>query len=467
MVMNSKQPTACGAEAPPEAEDVGRNLAIPAIGKAPWGTHFCQFFGTKQDLLDILVPYFQAGLESNEVCLWATAEPLGADEAAEALSRRVVDFERRVAQGQISIMWYEAWYGNSHPIDAERYLKPILPSIRNAMAQGYAGTRTSGNVSWVEGGDWNPFMAYEAALNPVLSNQQTLVVCTYPLAMCDSLKMIDVLMRHRFALIKHGDWTLIEPSEQKMATAAVERMNQALTARTAELRAALADLRGFGRWVTHDLRAPLRSVRGFSDLLAETVVSKMDDDERHLFERIRASTDRMDTLITDILAYSTAQQNALHPESLNLETLTQEVWETLAGTLYDHRVKLRISRMPRTYGDRVTLTQVLANLLGNSIKFTAKTPDPHVEVGARTVDGECVYYVHDNGEGFDPTQADKIFGAFERLHGRGEYEGTGLGLTVVKQIITRHGGRVWAEGAPGAGATFNFTLPTPNSDTPM
>jgi signal transduction histidine kinase len=121
--------------------------------------------------------------------------------------------------------------------------------------------------------------------------------------------------------------------------------------------------------------------------------------------------------------------------------------------------------LPPAYGDPVMAKQVLVNLLGNAVKFTAKNPDPHVEIGALTMNEECVYYVRDNGIGFDPAHADRLFDPFERLHYEPEYRGSGLGLTTVKQIITRHGGRVWADGTPGGGATFYFTLPEPGRCT--
>jgi signal transduction histidine kinase len=460
--MNDKQPTSpadvgmCG-----EDGAVGRDMAIPALGKAPWGTHFCQFFGTRQDLLDTLVPYFRAGLMSDEMCVWVTSDPLGVDEAAEALSRTVSDLEWRVAQGQILIRPFETWYGDPQDIDPDRYLKLWTTSITKALTQGYAGLRASGNLSWLEARRWKPFMAYESSLGQKLATRQAVVLCTYPLDMCDSSKMIDVLMRHQFALIKHGDWTLIEPSEQKKATAAVERMNQALAERTAQLQTALAELRGFTRWATDDLRAPLRSITSFGTWLAESCESKLDDDERHMLARVRANADRMGVLIADIQAYSTAQQKPLHCQPLDLRVLARNAWATLAGAVDGRRIDLRIRPLPRAYGDRKLLAQALTNLLGNAAKFTAGSPDPNVEVGALTLNGECVYYVRDNGIGFDPAYADKVFDPFERLHGKADFAGSGLGLTTVRLIIARHGGRVWAEATPGVGATFCFALPEP------
>lgn len=471
VVMKSKMASASGAsargatEAFPETKDIGRDVGIPAIGRAPWGTHFCQFYDTKQDLLDILVPFIRAGLDNNELCVWVTSAPLGADEAAEALSQQMPDFERKAALGQISIFPYDAWYKDPEIRDPQQYIEPLVASIADALARGYSGQRGTGNASWVDIRNWTPFMAYEAAFGRRFADQRTIGLCTYPLDMCDSSRMIDVLMRHKYALIKQDGWNLIEPSQQKRATAAVERMNIALAERTAELQAALADLRGFSRWVAHDLRAPLRSVRGFSDLLAESITPKMNDEERHLFECVQAGADRMDTLITDILAFTTAQQNAPRLQVLDLQALTRETWEMLTGSLGVRAMRLQIQPMPQAHGDPAMIRQVLGNLLANTIKFTSKTPAPYVEVGSQTVNGQCVYYVRDNGVGFDATHAERIFGTFERLHGKAEFEGTGLGLAIVKQIVTRHGGQVWAEGNPGTGATFHFTLPAPIPDT--
>jgi signal transduction histidine kinase len=462
--MSSGQPTSpAGVNVYRESEDVGRDLAIPAIGQAPWGTHFCQFYDTKQDLLDTLVPYFRAGLEGNEKCLWVTSDPVGVDEAAEALSREIEDFERRVDLGQMTILSYTDWYRDRERIDPERYIEPIVPGIREALTQGYGGLRVSGSASWLPARQWEPFMVYESALGQRFVDWRLISLCAYPLVMCDSFKMIDVLMRHRFALIKHEDWTLIEPSEQKQATAAVERMNRALTERTTQLQAALAELRGFHRWATDDLRVPLRHIRSFSDRLT---VGSLDEDERRLAERIQASADRMGVLIADIQAYSAAQQSPLYLRPLDLEALTCNVWMTLVGVVEGHQVGLEIRPLPRAYGDRAMLTRVLAGLLSNAIKFTGKRREAHVEVGALTMDGECVYYVRDNGIGFAPVYVEKVFEPFERLHGRGEFEGSGLGLATAKQIITRHGGRVWAESVPRVGATFYFTLPEPGHVVP-
>lgn len=437
-------------------------MAIPAIGEAPWGTHFCQFHDTKQDLLDILVPFFRAGLHSNEQCVWVTCEPLGVDEAAEALSREVGDLERRVANGQISIWPHPVYSGEPEGFDAQAYLDSWLPMVADARAKGFDGLRISADSSPEDAVRmWKPFMEYESVIGPRLASESVVALCTYPLEMCDLPRMLDVLTRHKFALIKHGDWTLIEPSEQKKATAAVERMNVALAERTAELQSALADLRGFSRWLTHDLRAPLKSITSFGDVLAEEWQDKLDERGRGVLERIRAGAARMDQLITATLAYSQVQNATLDLRPLDLKAIATQVWSTLPSVGNGRQAALRVGALPTAYGDRDLVTQMLTALLSNASRFSAQRPDPLVEVGANIRDGQPVYYVRDNGIGLHAADSEIIFGAFTRLHTVGETEGTGLGLAVVKQIIARHGGHVWAEGEPGVGATFYFTLPAP------
>jgi signal transduction histidine kinase len=455
-------------------ETVGHDLAIPALGLAPWGTHFCQFFNTEQDLLDILIPYVRRGLENNEACICIASAPLDVDDVAEALGRALDDFERRVAEGQLTITSGSQWYSRARADQQRMSSRGGLPfpkalarsQLADVLSHGsrYAGVRCIGNMSWVDDPGWDEFMLYEDSVTEVVSGQHILGLCNYSLNRCDASQLLDVMSLHQFALIKRGDWTLIEPSERKRATAAVEQMNHALAERTEQLEAALADLRGFSQWVTHDLRVPLRHITSFGELLAESWEGRLDNDGRELLHHIRRSAAQMDRLIVDILAYSTAQRSSLQAAPLDLERLVREVWQELTETIGTRRLELRLGPLPQTHGDRAMITQVLANLLGNAVKFTSKKPVGYIEVGGDVTDrGECVYYVRDNGAGFDMAHANKVFGAFERLHSRAEFEGTGLGLAIVKDVITRHGGRVWADSTPGAGATFYFTLPTTDS----
>ena len=444
---------------------VGRSTAIPAIGTAPWGTHFCQFFSGRQDLIDVLVPFIRSGLEGNERCIWRTCPPLDTADAIESLAREI-DAERAIATGQLTISSSVGWYGYTGPIKRDEVLCNVIPRVSDALAQGYDGVRIAGDMSWLEDRAWDAYMDYEDGLNQVMPGHRVLGVCTYSLQRCDALSMLDVVSRHQFALVKRGEWTLIEPSERKRATAAVEQMNRALAQRTEELQAALTDLRGFSRWLTHDLRAPLRAVRSFSEILAEDWDSQPTADGRHALSRIQTAADLMDHLITDILGYSTAQQQDLHRRPVDVEALVRDIWPMLTAPLVGRRVELTLQPLPPAYADPVLLRQVLTNLIGNAVKFTRVNANGHIELGVTDVNREVAYYVRDDGAGFDPRHADRVFAAFERLHSRAEFEGTGLGLTIVKEIISRHGGRVWATGAPGKGATFTFTLPDPDHPQP-
>lgn len=431
---------------------------------APWGTHFCQFYGSRQDVLDLSLPYLRAGLEGGEQCIWRTHE-LSVEEALQALDREFGDVEKWLASRRLIVISSAGWYG---PVlaDPEQALAGLEPRLAAARARGHAGIRSLGNVPSLSERAWDVLMGYEADLNRVMLGRRIVGMCTYSLDRCDASQLLQVLVRHQFALIKHEEWTLIEPSEQKRATAAVEQMNRALAERTAELQGALAELRGFSRWVTHDLRAPVRSVRSFGDLLAETALDRLDEDERDALDRIRSGMDRMDALITDILAYSTSQQDALRPQRVDLAELARQTWDTVTGGGRAGHARLEIRPIPEpVLADRAMLAQVLANLFDNAVKFTRASADPRVELGAVTSAGECAYYVRDNGIGFDDVEADRIFGAFERLHGRAAFEGSGLGLTIARQIIARHGGRIWARSAPGEGATFFFTLHPPEGVT--
>lgn len=222
---------------------VGRPLGIPAVSEAPWGTHFCQFYRTKQDLLDILVPYFAHGLENNEFCMWVTSEPLTTDEAIASMRASVPGFDDAVDRGQIEFWSYRDWYLPDGSFDGDRVLAAWVDELTAAQAKGYDGMRLTGNTFWLERAKWHDFTEYEAAVNRVIGQYHMIALCTYSLETCNASEIIDVVVHHQFALIKRDNqWTLIEPSEHKLATEAVEQMNSALSQRTAELQDALTRL---------------------------------------------------------------------------------------------------------------------------------------------------------------------------------------------------------------------------------
>ena len=227
--------------------------------------------------------------------------------------------------------------------------------------------------------------------------------------------------------------------------------------RTAELTAVNRELESFSYSVSHDLRAPLRAIVGFVQILEEDHAASLDPEARRALERVKANATRMGQLIDDLLTFARIGRTPLTRQRVDLNHLARTVADEAIAAA-DHPVELVVEPLPPCEGEPVLLKQVLANLISNAVKFTARTERATVTIGA-TTDGETTYFVRDNGAGFDERFAEKLFGVFQRLHRTVEFEGTGVGLAIVQRIINRHGGRVWAEGKLNEGATFYFTLP--------
>jgi signal transduction histidine kinase len=237
------------------------------------------------------------------------------------------------------------------------------------------------------------------------------------------------------------------------------RAEEALSERTADLENTNRDLESFSYSVSHDLRAPLRAIGGYSRMIFKTHGDLFDEDAKRQFQVIKDSVGKMEHLIADLLAFSRLGRKKISRISLDMKKLIQEVWEEVAAINSGRTVTLKIGPMPAAQGDRTLIRQVYSNLLGNAVKFTNTRENAVIELGSITKNGECVYYIRDNGVGFDMKFYNKLFGVFSRLHSESEYEGTGIGLALVQRIIHHHGGRVWADAKVDEGACFYFTLP--------
>jgi light-regulated signal transduction histidine kinase (bacteriophytochrome) len=254
----------------------------------------------------------------------------------------------------------------------------------------------------------------------------------------------------------------------KVAEAELRNLNATLeervAARTLDLERANSDLRSFTWTVSHDLRAPLRAIRGFLDLLSEDKGTHLSDDGRSILGRAAASATRLDGLISAILAYSQAGQRVLAGQRVEMAPIAREVADELMQP--PSRAHVEIAALPAANADLTMVRQIYQNLIGNALKFSAGREHPRIEVGCLDQHGEAVYYVRDNGVGFDMQYSGKLYSIFERLHDRDEFAGNGVGLAIVKRLVERHGGRVWAEGRAEQGATFHFTLGPPPRPTP-
>jgi light-regulated signal transduction histidine kinase (bacteriophytochrome) len=235
-------------------------------------------------------------------------------------------------------------------------------------------------------------------------------------------------------------------------------LEERVVRRTAELEAANSELRAFAYSVSHDLRAPLRAIDGFSYALLEECGSGLRGEGRRYLKRIRRGCQTMSQLIDALLRLSRLSFRQLDYRSVNVSSLAEKEMERLRASAPDRQCDCEIAPGMIVDGDQVLLEVLVQNLLGNAWKFSASRPVARIEMGLRREQGRPAFFVADNGIGFDPAYRSKLFRTFERLHGAEEYEGTGVGLATVKRIVERHGGRVWAEGAEGEGATVFFTL---------
>ncbi|MFZ5659988.1 MAG: sensor histidine kinase [Pseudomonadota bacterium] len=251
---------------------------------------------------------------------------------------------------------------------------------------------------------------------------------------------------------------LRDRTEQKLAEEQLLRLNAQLEQRLAEIGTLNHELEAFSYSVSHDLRAPLRAIDGFSQILQEDYAERLDDAGQDYLNRVRGAAQRMGQLIDDLLRLAQVPRGELQRESIDLSQLAQRIAAGLAASQPVRRVEFVIAPAVMACADLRLLQIAMENLLGNAWKFTGKQADARIEFGAFAQDGQTVYFVRDNGAGFDMSYAHKLFGAFQRLHGAEEFAGTGIGLATVARIIARHGGRIWAEGAVGQGATFYFTL---------
>jgi len=251
-------------------------------------------------------------------------------------------------------------------------------------------------------------------------------------------------------------------TDRKRAEAEIRQWNAELESRvakrTAELEAANTELEAFSYSVSHDLRAPLRAVSGFAAIVLEEYSSRLPAEGQHYLERVRNGGQRMGELIDDLLAFSRLSRQPLNRQPVDTAGLVREVLEELNPAANNRLIETRVAELPSCLADAALLKQVWVNLISNAVKYTRGRNPAVVEIGCEGKNGEQIFWVRDNGVGFDMQYANKLFGVFQRLHRADEFEGTGVGLAIVQRIVHRHGGRVWAEAALGRGATFYFTI---------
>lgn len=252
-------------------------------------------------------------------------------------------------------------------------------------------------------------------------------------------------------------------TEKKEAEQAMRDMNATLETkvqeRTEELKTINKELESFSYSVSHDLRGPLRAINGFTQILSEEIPADVNEEAKDAMREIVSNASKMALLIDNLLEFSRLGKQHVSKSSVDMDELFNSVINDLKKTKGSKAVSFKIKPLGQTEGDHGMLKQVVTNLVSNAMKYASKNPAPEIEIGAAVKDDHSVYYVKDNGVGFDMAYYDKLFGVFQRLHGADEFEGTGVGLAIVQRIISKHSGKVWAEAKVDHGATFSFSLP--------
>jgi light-regulated signal transduction histidine kinase (bacteriophytochrome) len=245
-------------------------------------------------------------------------------------------------------------------------------------------------------------------------------------------------------------------TERKADEEKIRDLNDHLEKSNTQLRQSNDELDSFSYSVSHDLRAPLRAILGYSRMIEEDYSKLLDDEGKRLFSVVQKNARRMGILIDDLLAFSHLGKTEIRKSEVTMKTIA----ETAAQEIINgSTVSLHIGELHTAYSDPALIKQVFTNLISNAVKYSSKKPNPRIEINSVQEKNEVIFSVADNGDGFDMQYAHKLFGVFQRLHKASEFEGTGVGLAIVHRIISRHNGRVWAESKKGEGATFYFALP--------
>lgn len=459
-----------------------RKTGIEVVGDMPWGTHFCLFYETKEDLLEILTSYCKAGLESGEFCLWIVAEPLTVEEATGALQDTVTGFSRYLADSSIEIVSARDWYLSGGTFDLKRVTAGWLEKLARASAKGYVGVRVTGDTAWLQKKDWKHFCEYEEGLNDAVANQRLAVLCTYPLAACGAMEILDVVRTHQFAVAKrHGDWDVIETAGLKLAKEEIKRLNDELEQRVLErtsqlmlaseaLREAQAELAHVNRVTTmgqlaasiaHEVNQPLAAsvTNAHAGLRWLGLQPPNLEEVREALAAIVTDSNRASDVINRMRAL--IKKAPARKDGLQINEVILEVTALMRGELVKSGVSLNTQLaqgLPLIQGDRVQLQQVLVNLIMNAVEAMGSVNHGSrkllIGTGADEA-GRVRISVQDSGPGLNPQIFDRVFDPFYTT----KADGMGMGLSICRSIIEAHDGRIWASATPGPGSTFNVSLP--------
>jgi signal transduction histidine kinase len=460
-----------------------RKTGISVVGDLPWGTHFCHFYETKEDLLDILVPYFRAGLESHEFCVWVVFDPINEDDARNALRAAVPETDQHLARGDIEILLHSEWYLKNGVLDVQRVTRGWQEKLDQALAKGYEGLRVNGNEAWLTEREWQDFLDYERELNGIVFGRRMIVCCTYPLAKSKAAEIFDVARSHEFSVARRsGRWEVLETPELNQAKAEIKRLNEQLERRveerTADLASANQTLRNEiaeRKLVANKLKDSGERLRALSARLEslreeertrisrevhdelgqkltgikmdlhwlESRLEKIGDEKlrTQLEERIVAANATADEMIATVQRIATE----LRPDILDNLGLVSAVrheakeFESRTGILATVSLPDDSLHFPREIS--TTAYRIFQEMLTNVARHAQAT---EVRVSLQSSGGRLHLVVEDNGRGLSPDIPTRP---------------NSLGLLGMKERAAMVGGNLTVEGSPGRGTTVRLEIP--------
>jgi signal transduction histidine kinase len=473
--------------------------------------HFCSIYENREEHYGVAIAFMKIGLDRGEKCIYIADDGMVGD-VRQAMQSEGIDVERATASKALVLATKEQAYLRHGSFNPDWMFTFWKEATQSAISEGFSALRATGETEWVVRGarGLERWVEYESRLTHAVSENNCSALCQYNRRLFPPELILDVIRTHPVVVYRgtvcrnlyyvppdeflgtnqaeHEVERLLtniqeredvehalrdQLSERNKVEEALRRSRDELDTkvkeRTAELRKINQDLQSvnkeleaFAYSVSHDLRAPLRHIAGFTELLLKDAEPVLDDKSRHHITKILQSANRMGNLVDDLLAFSQIGRVETRKTTVNLEQLVRSVVAEISPDTRGRRIVWRIGALPICYGDPSLLQLVFSNLVSNAVKFTQTRPQAEIEIGSlNDTPDEAVVFVKDNGVGFDMKYMNKLFGVFQRLHSQDSFEGTGIGLATVQRIVHRHGGRVWAEGAIDNGATFYVALPKP------
>src|SRR5229473_4514273 len=469
-----------------------RNTGIEPVGEMPWGTHFCHFYETRDDLLETLLPFFKAGLEAGEFCAWVVSEPLTEAAVWQALDRAVPGLDRYVSDQSIEVLKARDVYLAGGEIDLHRIIGNWGAKLERAVSRGYPGIRVSGNTAWLEQKHWRDFMEYETELNRGIGDQPMLVLCTYPLTTCGATEFLDVASTHQFAVAKRrGHWEVVETPQLAQAKAEIARLNrdleQRVLERTTELEAAIRDQRRASEALqeaqkalahvtrlttiseltaslAHEVSQPLTAIvaNATASLYWLDRTPPVLDEARQAMQLVSRDAQRAG----DVIAHARAlvKKSDEDKSLVDVDQMIREVLRLVQPEVQKHAVvveEVLADGLLQVLGDRIRLQQLVLNLIMNGVEAMAEvTARPRrLVISCERGQGEdgsgVLVGVQDTGVGAAAHDLEKLFDPFFTT----KQDGLGMGLWIGRSIAQAHGGRLWARRNAGHGLTFHLLLP--------